>query len=126
MIRKFVAGLAFVVTALVGMLVLSGAELAAAQDGTGPTPTQVGPRANAAAGCAWAGRLLGYLEKVQERGTALLAWLEAKQPELSQGNPEVAARIGTAITAIRTRLSELNEHVPALRARITERCPAGS
>ena len=132
MIRKFVAGrafvvTAFVVTALVGMLVFSGAELATAQDGTGPTPTtQVGPRANAAAGCAWAGRLLGYLEKVQERGTALLAWLEAKQPELSQGNPEVAARIGTAITAIRTRLSERNEHVPALRARITERCPAGS
>ena len=48
MIRKFVGGLALVVTALVGMLVLSGAELATAEDRTGPTPTtQVGPRANA-------------------------------------------------------------------------------
>jgi hypothetical protein len=122
MIRKLVASLA-----LLGVVVFGGADLASARDGTGPTPsTQVGPEAGAAPGCAWAGRLLGHLEKVQERGTALLAWLEATQPELAQGDPEVAARIGTAITAIRTRLSELNEHVPALRARITERCPAAS
>jgi hypothetical protein len=122
MIRKLVASLA-----LTGMLVLGGAQLASAQDGTSPSPTaQAAPGARAAAGCAWAGRLLGHLEKVQERGAALLAWLEAKQPELAQGNPDVAARVERAIAAIRTRLSELNDHVPALRARILERCPAAS
>jgi hypothetical protein len=122
MIRTFVASLA-----LVGMVVLGGTQLATAQDGGSPDPTtQAAPGARAAAGCAWAGRLLGHLEKVQERGAALLAWLEAKQPELAQGNPEVAGRVDKAITAIRTRLSELNEHVPALRARILERCPAAS
>lgn len=127
MIRKLVASPALVGMALLAMVVLGGADVASARDGTRPTPsTQVGPGADSAPGCAWAGRLLGHLEKVQERGTALLAWLEAKQPELAQGNPEVAARVETAISAIRTRLGELNEHVPALRARITERCPTAS
>lgn len=122
MIRKLAAGIV-----LTGVLVVSSADLARAQDGGAPSPTtQVAPEAKSAAGCAWAGRLLGYLEKVQERGTALLAWLEGKQAEIAQGDPEVAARITKAITAIRTRLDELKQHVPALRARLSERCPAGS
>jgi hypothetical protein len=122
MVRKLVAGIA-----LTGMLVLGGVDLARAQDDIAPSPTtQAAPEAKSASGCAWAGRLLGYLEKVQERGTALLAWLEGKQAEIAQGNPEIAARVTSAMTAIRTRLDELKQHVPALRARLSERCPAGS
>jgi hypothetical protein len=127
MIRKLVACLALVGMALLGMLVFGGTGVASARDGTdAAASTGAGRAEGPAPGCAWAGRLLSHLDKVQERGTALLAWLEAKQPELAQGNPEVGARIGTAITAIRTRLAELNEQVPALRARITERCPTAS
>src|SRR5262245_37622028 len=118
MIRKLFAGLALVGVLATGGIAVSASVVSAETSGpSGTAPTAQSDQRHDRR-CALGTRLLNFLHKAEDRGSARLEKLKAKQAELAQTDPDKAAKLADVITNVEHRQSELKEYTDKLAANL--------